>query len=514
MTNEINFGRFCLDLARGGLLRDGKPVPLGNRALDILVVLASANGEIVTKDQLMAQVWPGRVVEENNIQVHVSALRKALDDGSNTGSCVVTVPGRGYRLVGTPSPASADRAAAEAVPEAAEQPSIAVLPFQNMSDDPDQDHFADGIVEDIITGLSRFQWLSVVARNSSFAYRGRAIDVRQIGRELGARFILEGSVRKTADRIRITAQLIDTATGTHVWADRFDGGLEHAFDLQDQVTASVVGAIEPAVLRVESQRATRKPAATAWEHVAQGIAAQRRLTREANAEALQSFQQAIQLDPNLAAAYTFASQCYTWAKSFGWFTDPAAESAEGARLARRALDLGRDDAAILTTAGFGLAYLQGDLDVATDAVARARALNPNSPTALGLQGWINVWGGEPELALADVERAMQLSPSDLFSFAWCCVGAYAHFACGRYDDALSWAERTLRERSDYLPAARMIVASVALGGRPESPEMSLARLRQLDPMLRLSNLREQMPFRRAEDLARLTDGLRKGGLPE
>jgi adenylate cyclase len=395
-----------------------------------------------------------------------------------------------------------------------DKPCIAVLPFQNMSDDPDQDHFADGIVEDIITGLSRFQWLSVVARNSSFAYRGRAIDVRQVGRELDARFVLEGSVRKTGNRVRITGQLIDTATGTHVWADRFDGGLEHAFDLQDKVTASVVGAIEPAVLRVESRRATRKPAATAWEHVAQGFAAQRRLTREANAEALQIFQQAIQLDPDLATAYALASQCYTWAKSFGWFTDPAAESAEGARLARRALDFGRDDAGILTAAGFALAYLQGDLDIATDAVARARALNPNSPAALGVQGWIGVWRGEPELALADVERALQLSPSDLFSFAWCCVGAYAHFACGRYDDALSCAERTLRERPGYLPAARMIVASAALGDRPKSPEMSLARLRQLDPMLRLSNLREQMPFRRAEDLARLTDGLRKAGLPE
>jgi tetratricopeptide (TPR) repeat protein len=238
------------------------------------------------------------------------------------------------------------------------------------------------------------------------------------------------------------------------------------------------------------------------------------LTREANAEALQSFQQAIQLDPDLAAAHALASQCYTWAKSFGWFTDPAAESAEGARLARRALDLGRDDAGILTAAGFSLAYLGGDLDVATDAVARARALNPNSPAALGLQGWIHVWRGEPELALADVERALQLSPSDIFSFAWWCVGSYAHFACGRYDDALSWAERTLRERPGYLPAARMIVASAALGGRPESAEMSLARLRQLDPMLRLSNLGEQMPFRRAEDLARLADGLRKAGLPE
>src|SRR4051794_31290243 len=158
MTDEIHFGRFCLNLTQGGLLRDGRPVALGNRALEILVVLASANGEIVTKDQLMAQVWPGRVVEENNIQVHVSALRKALDDGSTDASCVVTVPGRGYRLIRMPPPAALDRAPAEGVPEAAEQPSIAVLPFQNMSDDPDQDHFTDGIVEQIITGLSRFQW--------------------------------------------------------------------------------------------------------------------------------------------------------------------------------------------------------------------------------------------------------------------------------------------------------------------------------------------------------------------
>jgi TolB-like protein len=514
MTDEIHFGRFCLDLAQGGLLRDGKPVPLGNRALEILIVLASAKGKIVTKDELMARVWPGPVVEENNIQVHVSALRKALDDGNTTGSCVITVPGRGYRLVGTPSPALVDQTAAEPVPEVAEQPSIAVLPFENMSDDPDQDHFTDGIVEDILTGLSRVQWLSVVARNSSFAYRGRVIDVRQIGRELGARFILEGSVRKTGDRVRITGQLIDTATGTHVWADRFDAGLEHAFDLQDQVTASVVGAIEPAVLRVETRRATHKLAATAWERVMQGFAIQRRLTREANAEALQIFLKEIQIDPELPVGYALASQSYTWAKSFGWFIDPAAESAEGARLARRALVLGRDDPIVLTAAGFALAYLHGDLDVATDAIARARALNPNSPAALGLQGWIHVWRGEPELALADVERAIQLSPSDVFSFAWWCVGAYAHFACGRYDDALSWAERTSRERPGYLPSARMIVASAALGGRPESPEMTLARLRQLDPMLRLSNLGEQMPFRRAEDLARLTDGLRKAGLPE
>jgi TolB-like protein len=514
MTSSINFGPFCLDVARGCLLRDGKQVPLGSRAIDILVVLASAKGEVVTKDDLMARVWPDRVVEENNIQVHVSALRKALDEGSTVGSCVVTVPGRGYRLLGIPSPASVDRTTVEPAPEAAAHPSIAVLPFDNMSDDPDQEHFTDGIVEEIITGLSRIQWLSVVARNSSFKYRGRGIDVRQIGRELGVRFILEGSVRKTADRVRITGQLIDTATGTHVWADRFDGGIEHAFDLQDKVTASVVGAIEPTVLRVESQRVTRRPASTAWEYMAQGFAIQRQLTREANAEALQAFLQAIKLDPNLAVAYALASQCYTWAKSFGWRTDPAIESIEGARFARRALDLGREDPIVLIMAGFGLAYLQGDLDVAADAAARARMLNPNSPAALGLQGWINVWRGEPELALPDVERALKLSPADVWSFAWWSVGSYAHFFCGRFDDALSWGERALRERPGYLPAARIVVASVALGSRLPSPEMSIVRLRELDPTLRLSNLKEQMPLRRAEDLAMLTDGLRKAGLPE
>jgi TolB-like protein len=514
MTDKINFGRFSLDLAQGGLLRDGKLVPLGNRALEILIVLASARGETVTKDELMARVWPGRVVEENNVQVHISALRKALDDGDSAGSCVVTVPGRGYRLVSTPPTASAAQAAAEPASEAADQPSIAVLPFDNISDDPDQDHFTDGIVEEIITGLSRMRWLSVVARKSSFKYRGRSVDVKQIGRELGVRFILEGSVRKTADRVRITGQLIDTATGTHVWADRFDGGIEHAFDLQDKVTASVVGAIEPTVMRVESQRAPRKPASTAWEYMAQGFALQRQFTREANAEALQVFLQAIKLDPNFAVAYALASQCYTWAKSFGWRTNPEVESAEGAKLARRALDLGRDDPNVLMLAGFAFAYLRGDLDVAADAFARALALNPNSPAALGVQGWIHLWRGEPELALTGVERALKLSPADAFSFAWWSIGAHAHFFCGRYDDALSWAERALRERPGYLPAARMILASEALGGGSPGPEMSIARLRELDPTLRLSNLGEQMPFRRAGDLALLADGLRRAGLPE
>ena len=375
------FEEYAFDTDRRELHRGADVVSLP-QVFDLLDYLIRNRERVVSKDDLIKAIWNGRIVTEAALTTRLNVARSAVGDSGHEQRLIKTLPRKGFRFIGPvleaqgpAEAAAADNPVEPPKPAVAppDNPSIAVLPFQNMSDDPAQDHFTDGIVEEITTGLSRFRWLSVVARNSSFAYRGRAIDVRQIGRDLGVRYVLEGSVRKTADRIRITAQLIDTATGTHVWADHFDGGLEHAFDLQDQVTASVVGAIEPAVLRVESRRATRKPAATAWEHVAQGIAVQRRLTREANAEALQSFHQAITLDPNLAAAYTFASQCYTWAKSFGWFTDPVAESAEGARLARRALDLGRDDAAILTTAGFGLAYLQGDLDVATDAVARARA---------------------------------------------------------------------------------------------------------------------------------------------
>jgi adenylate cyclase len=287
-----------------------------------------------------------------------------------------------------------------AAPPLPYKPSIAVLPFENMSDDPGQEHFADGIVEEILTGLSRIPWLSVIARNSSFVYKGRSVDVKQIGREFGVRYVLEGSVRKAGSRVRITGQLIDSITGTHLWADHFDGGLEDVFALQDKVTASVVGAIEPRVLEAELERVKRKPATSAWDYVARGFASQRTWTREANTEALRMFRQALELDPSLGAAFALASQCYTWGKSFGWLTDPASETAEGARLARRALELGRSDPPTLTMAGFGLAYLEGDLDFGGAAVDRALELNPNFASAWGLSGWIRVYRGESSASSA------------------------------------------------------------------------------------------------------------------
>ena len=274
-----------------------------------------------------------------------------------------------------------------------DKPSIAVLPFQNMSGDPEQEYFADGVVEDIITALSRIRWLFVIARNSSFTYKGRAVDVKQVGRELGVRYVLEGSVRKAANRVRVTGQLIDVSTGAHLWGDRFEGALEDIFDLQDQVTASVIGAIAPQLEHAEIERAKRKPTDSldAYDYFLRGMANYYGRTREAINEALPLFYKAIELDTNFASAYGMAAWCYAWRKINGWMTDRIQEIAETARLARRAAELGPDDAVALSRGAHALAYVVGDLDAAATFADRALALNPNLAGAWYASGWVRVF---------------------------------------------------------------------------------------------------------------------------
>jgi len=257
--STVMFGRFRIDLGERKLTRDGTPVRVNSRALEILCVLAAARGEIVTKDELMARVWPGLVVEENALHVHVSGLRKALDEEKRGESFIVTAQGRGYRLVGVPYSDPECRSTADDQQSlGAAGTSVAVMAFQNMSGDPEQEYFADGIVEDIITGLARIRWLLVIARNSSFIYKGKAVNVKQVGRELGVRYVLEGSVRKVGERVRIAVQLIETQTGTHLWAERYDRLLDDIFALQDQIAIGAIGAIEPSLRRAEIERVKRK----------------------------------------------------------------------------------------------------------------------------------------------------------------------------------------------------------------------------------------------------------------
>jgi adenylate cyclase len=421
-----------------------------------------------------------------------------------------------YRVdwgVDAPSTTGAPTGAPLALPD---KPSIAVLPFQNMSGDPAQDYFADGIVEEIITALSRMRSLFVIARNSSFTYKGGAVDVKQVGRDLGVRYVLEGSVRKAGSRVRITGQLIDTSTGAHLWAERFDGGLEDIFDLQDQVTASVVGAIAPKLEQAEIERAQRKPTESlgAYDYYLRGMAAHLQWTREANKEALSLVYKAIDLDQSFASAYGLAARCYNQRKTHGWVTDRAYEIAETARLARRAGELGRDDAVALNVAGMALAFVVGDVDGGAAYVDRALVLNPNLAAAWLNSGWINVWLGEPELAIEREARAMRLSPHDPLFFSMQAATAFAHFFSGRFAEALSWAEMSTREQPDSINATSVAAAVAALAGNHAAADKAMVRLRQAHPQLRISNLKDLWPIRRAEDSDRLAEGLRKAGLPE
>jgi tetratricopeptide (TPR) repeat protein len=340
--------------------------------------------------------------------------------------------------------------------------------------------------------------------------------VNQVGREVGVRYVLEGSMRKAGNKVRITGQLIDTATGAHLWADRFDGGLEDIFDLQDQVTASVIGAISPKLEQAEIERATRKPTESldAYDYYLRGMAAYLRWTKDANDEALSLYSRAVELDPRFASAYGMAARCYSQRKTSGWVTDREQDIAETARLAKLAAELGRDDAVALSTAGFALAYVVGETEDGAALIDRALLLNPNSAWAWYFSGWVKVWLGKPDEAIERISRALRLSPHDPDLCNIHSGTAYAHFVAGRYAEAVTFAEAAVRERSDLKSAIRILAASCALIGRQEQAEKVMTRLRELDPDLRVSNLLQVIPLRRPEDYTKLAEGLRKAGLPE
>jgi TolB-like protein len=507
----MGFGQYRLDVEQRALLRGGAPVRLGSRAMDILIALASAKGEVVSKDDLLSQVWPGLTVGDNNLQVQISALRKVLDDSHSGTSPLVTVPSRGYRLVGfsdsSPNPALPDK------------PSIAVMPFQNLSDDPNQEYLADGIVADLITALCRIPWLFVIARSSTFVFKDKPVDVKDVARELGVRYVLNGGVRKAGERVRITTQLVDGSTGAHLWADQFDGRLDAIFDLQDQVSASVVGAISPKLEQAEIERVHRKPTGSldAYEYYLRGLASVYRVTREATSEALQLFERAIELDPDFAAPQGGAAFCFMSRKLNGWMSEPVApDIAEAERFARRAAELGQDDAAALALAALALGYVVGDFDGAVALAERALALNPNLATAWYASGTVRAFrGGESDVAIEHLARAMRLSPLDPFLYTMQGATAFAHCMANRYDEACTWAEKAFWQKPDILATLRISAASYAYAGRMEEARRSIDRMLEVDPAMRLSNLKERIGVCRCpEDYAKYAEGLRMAGLPE
>jgi TolB-like protein/class 3 adenylate cyclase len=396
-----------------------------------------------------------------------------------------------------------------------DKPSIAVLPFQNMSGDPEQEYFADGVAEDILTGLSRFRSLFVIARNSSFTYKGKAIDVRTVSHELGVRYVLEGSVRKAANRLRITVQLIQADTGAHIWAERYDGELTDIFELQDRITAEIVGAIAPKLEQAEIERAYRKPTESlgAYDCYLRGMACFNLWTKEGFEEARQFWYRAIELDPGFAAAHAMASACFIHLMGRG-LTQDQSQVAEASRLARRALDLDRDDAVVLAMAGAAIAHVARELDAGAGFIGRALVVNPNLGVAWLYSGWVNVWLGLPAVAIDHFARAMRLSPLDPNTILLRVGIAHAHFMLGSYDEAAVWANKALQEQPTSM-ALRMAAASAALAGRQEEARRFCQRLQILDPGRRVSTLFDTTgPYQRHADRERYQQGLRLAGMPE
>jgi TolB-like protein len=519
------FEDYTLDTERRELHRGADVVAVAPQVFDLLDYLIRNRERVVSKDNLIEAIWNGRSVSDAALTTRVNVARSALGDSGEEQRLIKTLPRRGFRFVGAvrEQRPSASAATADAPKESRkpslslpDKPSIAVLPFQNLSNDPEQEYFADGVVEDITMALSHFRWLFVIARNSSFAYKGRPVDIKQVGRDLGVRYILEGSVRKAGDRIRIAGQLIDGETGAHLWADRFDGALENIFDLQDQVTSSVVGAIAPMLQREEIRRARRKPTENldAYDYYLRGLASARRWTQDANSEALQLFCKAIQLDPGLACAYGMAGWCYIQRKARRWMIDHVEESSEATRLARKAVYLGADDEVALSMGAYVLTFIAHEFDDAIAFVDRGLTVNPNSAQAWYLGAWVRVFRGEPDLVIDYAARAMRLSPLDPSLYAMNGAAAYAHFLMGHYDLASSSAEKSMRDKPDFLLAIGVFAASNALAGRLAAARKGIVRARECNPDLRLSNLGDLAPFRRPEDIAHFAKGLREAGLPE
>ena len=528
MTN-FALGPFRLDTDSGLLLRGTEPVALGVRAIALLRALVERPGALVSKDALIEAAWPGLAVEDSNLTVQIAALRRALGDEPGGDGWIETMPRRGYRFIGPvvaeaqngviasrpqadvgrdPASMTHDEAergqiaatpreragmaagadgsgelrigkspAERALPLLPDKPSIAVLPFENLSGDPEQEYFADGMVEEIITALSRIRWLFVIARNSSFTYKGRSADVRQVGRELGVRYVLEGSVRKGGNRVRITGQLIDTTSGAHIWADRFDGLIEDVFELQDKVASSVAGVIEPALQAAETARLVGRPTSdlSAYDLYLRAYAMVSTSTRQ-TPEALRLMEQAISHDPCYGPALAWAAFCCVRLLFDGRSEDPEADSRKGVDFARRALEVAGDDPEVLANAAFALSYFGEDIDAMIALVDRALLLNPNYARGWNLSANIRIWAGQPDIAIEHLEAALRLSPRARVGASLALIGQ-ALFLSRRFDEAVPRLLLAMQEDRSFPTPYRILAACYAHMGRLDDARETVKRLR-------------------------------------
>jgi TolB-like protein/DNA-binding winged helix-turn-helix (wHTH) protein len=471
MAKLYKFGQFSLDTDAGILFRDSEPAMLGQRAVSLLRLLLERAGAPVSKDTLIQAAWPMLAVEDSNLTVQIAALRRVFAEETGGGSWIETLPRRGYRYVG-PAVATAD------VQAGAPRPSAPLT----LPDRPS----ADGMVDDIITGLSRIKWLFVIARNSSFTYKGRAVDVKQAGRELGVRYVLEGSVRKILDRVRINAQLIDATTGVHVWAERYERKSDDIFALQDEVALSVVGAIEPSLRQAEVARVRRKrpDSLDAYDLVLRAQPDVYSGMPERSATALVLLERALALDPTYALAHGFAAMCH----HNRFLRAGLLEENKKASIvhAQAAIAHGQDDALALTFAGFSIGMDAHDRAAAFTAFEAALAISPSTALSYILGSTILGWNAEAERAIEWAGRATRLSPFDPWTFAAFHAFTLGHFHRGRYDMAAKAAYKAVQSNPGHSISYMLLAAPLAKLGRIEEAKAAAARVLILQPAFRYS----------------------------
>ncbi len=515
---QFHFDDHVLDTRRRELQRGPVRIAAEPQVFDLLVYLVQNRDRVVSRDDLIASVWGGRIVSDSALAARLNAVRKAIGDNGQAQRLIRTIPRRGFRFVATVrvEPAgdeltdaadarSGGRQETPALPAphrpalpAPDRPAIAVLPFVNMSDEPEQEYFSDGISEDIVTALSKLRWFFVIARNSSFAYKGRPIPMRQIAEELGVRYLVEGSVRKSGGRVRITAQLNDADSGSELWAERYDRALADVFAVQDEITEAIVAAIEPQLYAAENFRAQRKPPESldAWDLLMRALSHYWRVTRQDNSAAQALLERAIAIDPDYCQALAVLAVSHTFGAHMGW-EDRAKAVPAAERAARAAIRADSEDPwahlAIATVHVYA-----GRFDDALAEFEAALRLNPNFSLAQGYYGLVLSYCDRWEEGAAAARRAARLSPRDPFSAIYSGVAAYAEFVGRNYDDAMRLAREAIRQRLDFVGAHRVFTAAAAMAGEIDLAKAALKDLRRAQPDISLAWIADRMPIKQAE----------------
>jgi adenylate cyclase len=489
MDPVYEFGPFRLDISAEILFRGADPLPVGRRAVAVLRTLLERPGVPVSKDALMQAGWPGLSVEEANLTVQIAALRRVLGEEPGGDRWIETLPRRGYRFVGSVVAANkavlSTPARAGLAPLLSDKPSIAVLPFQNMSEAPDQDYFAEGMVEEIITALSHTRRLLVIARNSTFTYKGQAVDIRQVGKELGVSYVLEGSVRRAGNRVRISAQLLDATSGAHLWADHFDGAIEDVFELQDNVASSVAGAIEPKLEREEYRRSIRRPTddLTAYDLYLQARFTRLSANKEGTMRAFELVERALDRDPNYGSALAEAAGCQINIYAGGWTDDLEATRQKGIDLARRALRVAGNDPYILANSAMALGLFGEEITTVLSLADRSLQLNPSYARGWQVSGQVRLWAGQYDLGIEHLERAIRLSPDEGRRPHINHVLGWGHFFARRLEKAAEMFDLALQQISEWPTLLQFMASCLAHMGRLEEAQQMVKRVRALTPVV-------------------------------